>query len=144
MQKILLVFSIIFVAFSVRGSYLQIQSVSYIFWVKCYWRDVVIGQLSLFYTFAAKIADFFCFIFFSHCGFSKNYFDFAGYCLSMPSVACYLPRIIFSEIRSSIVPNTFFKIGSGIPKATLAPSRPPTKKPRHIKAAIFRSTAPCL
>jgi hypothetical protein len=52
----------------------------------------------------------------------------------------YLAKSIFSEMRSNEMPKILSSITFDKPVANLAPSKPPSRKPRQIKPAIFIST----
>jgi len=52
----------------------------------------------------------------------------------------YLAKIIFKAVISRAAPKSFLSRAALTAVASLAPSRPPKKKPRQIRPAIFRST----
>jgi hypothetical protein len=56
----------------------------------------------------------------------------------------HLKKIILSDAASNTTPKIFRKISSDISVANFAPTSPPTKNPKHIRAAILKSTKPCL
>jgi hypothetical protein len=56
----------------------------------------------------------------------------------------HLKKIIFTEIARSAMPNMRCRVALDRLVATVAPSNPPSTKPAQMKAAIFRSTKPCL
>jgi hypothetical protein len=56
----------------------------------------------------------------------------------------YLASSILRDTRSRAVPNSFSNTGLDKLVASLAPSNPPKKKPRHIRPATLRSTYPSL